>query len=638
MLTLRVIRLDKLVAMISRYVANDIGQKYIEPPPFDLEGSYKDSSSTSPLVFILSPGVDPMLSLLKFAEGKGRKVDSISLGQGQGPHAERMMKTGQKEGSWIVLQNCHLFVSWMITLEKLVEEMDPKVVHANFRLWLTSYPSPAFPVLILQNGVKMTNEPPKGLRANLMTNLSAIPEERFEATTKPDSWRKIMFGQLLFFAVILERRKFGPLGWNIAYEFTDGDKDVCLTQAELLVNDYEVIPYQVISALTSDVNYGGRVTDSWDRRLIANQLNAFVCPEMLDVDYKYSTSGNYKTIAGDTKESYLAYVESLPVNAFPEIFGLHDNADITCAQKETFTLFETVLSLQPRTSSGGGKSRDEVLDEQAGEILGLMPAPFNVEVVQDKYPTVYEESMNTVLQQECVRYNKVIVKVQNSLKDIRKALVGEVVMTSELEQMGNQLFVNQVPELWAKVAYPSMKPLASWVPDLLKRLSFIQDWFDSNKPQVFWISGFYFPQAFITGVMQNHARKYQVPIDTVTYGYGVRDDMMPETAAAPEDGAIVHGLFIEGARWDSNTHLLGESRPKELYTTMPIIHLLPVANRLPPTDGFYQMPVYKTLSRFGVLSTTGHSTNFVMTLEIPTDQSQNHWIKRGVAGVAALNF
>lgn len=87
-----------------QFVANELGQKYIEPPPFDLEGIYKDSSSTSPLVFILSPGVDPMLSLLKFAEGKGRKVDSISLGQGQGPLAERMMKAGQKEGSWIVLQ------------------------------------------------------------------------------------------------------------------------------------------------------------------------------------------------------------------------------------------------------------------------------------------------------------------------------------------------------------------------------------------------------------------------------------------------------------------------------------------------------------------------------------------------------
>ena len=150
MLVLRTLRLDKLVPTISQFVANDLGQKYIEPPPFDLEGTFKDSTATSPLVFILSPGVDPMLALLKFAESKGRKVDSISLGQGQGPHAERMVKAGQKDGTWVVLQNCHLFVSWMITLEKLVEEMDPKTVSNNFRLWLTSYPSPAFPVLILQ--------------------------------------------------------------------------------------------------------------------------------------------------------------------------------------------------------------------------------------------------------------------------------------------------------------------------------------------------------------------------------------------------------------------------------------------------------------------------------------------------------
>lgn len=96
--------LSCVACQCAQFVSNELGQQYIEPPPFDLEGTYKDSSNTSPLVFILSPGVDPMLSLLKFAEGKGRKVDSISLGQGQGPLAERMMKGGQKEGSWIVLQ------------------------------------------------------------------------------------------------------------------------------------------------------------------------------------------------------------------------------------------------------------------------------------------------------------------------------------------------------------------------------------------------------------------------------------------------------------------------------------------------------------------------------------------------------
>jgi len=243
-----------------------------------------------------------------------------------------------------------------------------------------------------------------------------------------------------------------------------------------------------------------------------------------------------------------------------------------------------------------------------------------------------------VLQQECIRYNNVIGKVRNSLADFRKALKGEVVMTQELEVMGTSLFNNQVPDMWAKAAYPSLKPLASWVPDLLRRVNFIKTWFEGGKPPAFWISGFYFPQAFITGVMQNHARKYQLPIDTITYGYGMVDEDPYACTQPPSDGAYIYGMFIEGARWDSEKKLLQESRPKELYTDLPIVHLLPIANRKVPTDGFYLSPIYKTLSRFGVLSTTGHSTNFVMMIEIPSAESQAHWIKRGVAGFATLNF
>jgi len=259
-------------------------------------------------------------------------------------------------------------------------------------------------------------------------------------------------------------------------------------------------------------------------------------------------------------------------------------------------------------------------------------------VVCDKYPTTYNESMNTVLQQECIRYNKVLVKVLATLKDVRKALKGEVVMTAELEDMGVSLFNNQVPSMWAKVAYPSLKPLAAWVPDLIKRIEFISTWYEVGKPPAFWISGFYFPQAFITGVMQNHARKYQLPIDTITYGYGMNDEPLENVTEPPTDGAYVHGMFLEGARWDASKQLLQESKPKELYTDLPIVHLLPIANRKNPVDGFYLCPIYKTLARFGVLSTTGHSTNFVMMIEIPSAEPEAHWIKRGVAGFASLNF
>ena len=648
LLVLRCLRPDKCVPAIQIYVQGQIGKRFIEPPPFDLGAAFSDSNPSLPLIFILSPGADPVNGLLIYAESAGMsdRLDYISLGQGQGPKAEKLIKEGKDKGRWVLLMNCHLYVSWMSSLEKEVEDIVPDKTDSNFRLWLTSMPSPKFPVSVLQNGVKMTNEPPKGLRANLRTAFAAVDDTKFEATNKANEWRKIMFGLLLFHAVILERRKFGALGWNIGYDFTDGDRDMVIKQTEMLVNDYPIIPYRVITELTSEVNYGGRVTDKFDRRLIATLILGFANTDVETVGYKFSPAGVYRSIESGgegvdgaaLKQQYLDYLEALPVNAAPEIFGLHQNADITCAQNETYGMLATILSLQPRASSGGGKSRDELLDELAADILSKTPNAFNLEQVSDKYPTLYTESMNTVLQQECIRYNKVLNKVLGSLKDIRKALKGEVVMTQELEEMGTSLFNNQVPAMWAKVAYPSLKPLAAWVPDLLKRITFIQDWYDVGKPPCFWISGFYFPQAFITGVMQNHARKYQLPIDTITYGYGMNDEPLDTVVDPPTDGAYVHGLYLEGARWDPDKQLMQESRPKELYTELPIIHLLPIANRKMPKDGFYDCPIYKTLSRFGVLSTTGHSTNFVMMIEIPTSESQAHWIKRGVAGFAALNF
>ena len=166
-------------------------------------------------------------------------------------------------------------------------------------------------------------------------------------------------------------------------------------------------------------------------------------------------------------DQYAEFIESMPIMDKPGVFGLHDNADITCAQNDTYAMFRTILSLQPRASSGGGKSREEVLADTAKDILDKVPEPFNLEAVSDRYPTMYEESMNTVVQQECIRYNKMLRVVLKSLKDVIKALKGEVVMTAELEAMGTSLFNNEVPQMWSKVAYPSLKPLGTWVPDLL---------------------------------------------------------------------------------------------------------------------------------------------------------------------------
>ncbi|NWV36400.1 DYH1 protein, partial [Grantiella picta] len=641
LLVLRCLRGDKITNAMQDFVVLNLDQRFIEPQTTDLSVVFRDTTALTPLVFVLSPGTDPAADLYKFAEEMKftQKLAVISLGQGQGPRAEAMLNSAMEQGNWVFFQNCHLAPSWMPSLERLIEGIDPSKVHPDFRLWLTSLPSNHFPVSILQNGSKMTIEPPRGVKANLLKSYISFTDDFLNSCSKVTEFKSLLLSLCFFHGNMLERRKFGPLGFNIPYEFTDGDLRICISQLQMFLDEYADIPYKVLKYTAGEINYGGRVTDDWDRRCIMSILEDFYKPEVLSPDFAYSESGIYKQISTSSDLSgYLQYVKGLPLNDSPELFGLHDNADITFAQNETFALLGAISQLQPKTITLGGRSREEIVEETSKDILAKLPDPMNLQEVIRKYPLRYEESMNTVLVQEVIRYNKLLEEVAQTLKDLLKALKGLVVMSSRLELMASSLYNNTVPELWNAKAYPSLKPLASWVNDLVQRIEFLQTWISQGIPSVFWISGFFFPQAFLTGTLQNFARKSVISIDTISFSFKVMKEAVKDLKRQPEVGCYIHGLFLEGARWDPVAGQLAESRPKELYTEMAVIWLVPVANRKPPESGSYLCPIYKTLTRAGTLSTTGHSTNYVIAVEIPTDKPEKHWIKRGTALICALDF
>ncbi|GLC47993.1 hypothetical protein PLESTB_000047400 [Pleodorina starrii] len=652
LLIVRCVRPDKVVPAVQDFVEATLGKKYVEPPPFDLAACYADSAPTTPLIFVLSPGSDPTAALLQFAgeRNMASRLMAISLGQGQGPKASAMIAEGAKSGCWVVLQNCHLAPSWMPTLDRICEELQADgATHSEFRLWMTSYPSPKFPVNILQNGVKMTNEPPKGIKANMRRSLMIEPicqdKEFFEACAKPGPFKKLLFGLVFFHALVQERRKFGPLGWNIPYGFDDGDQRISVRQLKMFLDEAPPgasPPFAALRYVTGECNYGGRVTDDKDRLLLNTVLERCYCPDIIaNENYKLSSSGLYYAPAEGDRASYLAYIDTLPIIPLPEAFGLHENADIAKDQNDTAAMFASLLAMTGAAGGGagggGGSSAEERVAAVVAECLARLPPEFDVEAIQRRWPVKYEESMNTVLVQEASRFNKLLAVLHDSLANIRLAIQGLLVMSSELEAAFSSIAINQVPELWKRRSYPSLKPLGSYLDDLYARLDMFSSWAANGPPPSFWLPGFFFVQSFLTASLQNYARKRHAPIDTVGFGFETLGLDPAAHRQPPSEGVYVHGMFLEGCGWSAAAQRLAESQPKVLFVPAPVMWLRPRPAEQRHDYPHYDCPLYRTADRRGVLATTGHSTNFVMFVKLPTDMPPSHWIMRGVALLTQLS-
>jgi dynein heavy chain len=285
-------------------------------------------------------------------------------------------------------------------------------------------------------------------------------------------------------------------------------------------------------------------------------LNKYCKAESLNDNYQYSGSGIYYTPPDTTIQGYRDYIDTFPLNDDPEIFGMHYNANITAMQNDSQNNIDTILDIQPRLiGGGGGMTPDEIVIAKSAELLEQLPDLLDQREGLPELFTRNEQglipSLSTVVLQEMEKFNRLLKVMKRSLIDIEQAIKGYIVMSETLDAMYVKIQNNQVPLNWSKVAYPSLKPLSSWYKDMLQRVKFMYDWLMEGNPNSYWLSGMIFPQGFMTGVLQTHARKHKIAIDRLSFVFKYMDEEgQEEIEDKPEDGVYIYGLFMDGARWD----------------------------------------------------------------------------------------
>merc|ERR1712223_2214813 len=497
----------------------------------------------------------------------------------------------------------------------------------GYRLFLSADPAPSpaqhiIPQTILESSIKITNEPPTGIFANVHKALDNFNQETLESCSKEAEFKSILFSLCYFHAVVSERGKFGPQGWNKLYPFNTGD---LIISTNVLYNYLEAnnrVPWEDLRYLFGEIMYGGHITDDWDRRLCKAYLEEYMHPDQLDGELLLAPG--FSTPPNMDYAGYHSYIsDNLPQES-PVLYGLHPNAEIGFLTTTSEKLFKTVFELQPREGGGGGgptTTREEKIKTIVDDIMEKLPDPFSMSEIMGK---VEERTPYVVVAfQECERMNMLTKEMRRSLKELDLGLKGELTITNDMEDLGNSLFFDQVPPSWSKRAYASMHGLSNWYADLLLRIKELESWTsDFSLPSSVWLSGFFNPQSFLTAIMQSTARKNELPLDKMSLTCEVTKKFPGESMQVPREGAYVHGLFIEGARWCTVIGSITDSYLKELHPMMPIMYIKAITQDKQEQRNLYECPVYKTRQR---------GPTYIWTFNLKTKEKASKWILAGVA-------
>eukprot|EP00913_Durusdinium_trenchii_P032904 g30803.t1 len=438
----------------------------------------------------------------------------------------KVLSSSFEEGHWVMLQNIHLMPSWCAILEKRLDAFAVENSNPYFRLFLSADPS-----------------------CQAQRSFALFNREEFDE--RDSKIKSILFALCHFHSLMLERKKFGPLGYNMKYPFSSGD---LRDSASVLYNYLEgstavKIPWEDLRYIFGEIMYGGHIVDDWDRRMCGKYLSYFMqdrkrapsrhnaemvtnfivrlrlrrecfCECVFAILFQddildemelvpYAEGLSWKSPGPGTHEKYLEHIETMPPES-PLFFGMHPNAEIDFRTKMCANIFELLQSMQPKQAPGQGTGEQDVFatnhaEEMCNEILDeVREVRFNVEEAAMNLTEEEKGPYPFVLLQECECMNCLVREMVRGLNELQQGFKGELTMSEHMEQLADALTEESLPVWWVKLGFPSTRPLRSWLVNLKDRCAQLDDWFPDPPavPKVVDVSKLFNPQSFLTAIKQ----------------------------------------------------------------------------------------------------------------------------------------
>ncbi|UZJ52281.1 hypothetical protein CBS101457_001601 [Exobasidium rhododendri] len=658
-LVVKCLRPDRVVQAVALLVSTVFSLDILSETAYDLQSITTDEvGPETPIALCSVPGFDASYRVDSLVKASNAKCTSVAMGSQEGFQlADQAITTAARTGSWVLLKNVHLAPSWLSQLEKKMLHLN---AHRNFRLFLTCETNPVIPVNFLRASRILMNEPPPGLKANMLDCLRGISTKRLESC--PVETVRIFFLLAFFHATLIERLRYTPLGWSKVFEFNDSDAETALNTIEGWVQrvskgrsniDPGAVPWDALKALLKMSVYGGKIDNVADQLLLDSFVDSIFTPAAYESTFQMVEGQDEESrflVApeGTRMEVFVDWVNRLPDQQPPQWLALPPTAERVIATAQGTALLNKLIRMRQlsdeesdaelvsapsaaiiaaaaaaaaaATSSSGEAAKSwqsvpqwmKTLHSNAQEWLKVLPVELN------KLKGSSDSITNPLFRFWAREYRigvGLLHSIRADLQEVSSVCTGEKRQTNHNRSLLNDLAKGIVPLTWRKYTISRSMTLNQWIFDLqlrLKQLNFIaSENAATTRFEVFAVNlGLLFvPSAYLTATRQSIANRNKISLEHLSLQLSVAD------GGRSLNGFAIEGLKLQGAIWTGSHLELNDGSTTELEPSS-LIWLETVSPSTLPVDKGVPLTVYlnadRSVSLFSIHLAASHGVKASM--------------------------